>query len=487
MYKRVEGNICELLTWSSNNVIASIKQVQRLLRHPHDTEAPLSLANSTESLTGGVVEEYNSTWPPTKRYSSSTWLDKLAGLWPLSKPSSVMDSPADSMTRSPIYMLPHPRPASTIERAELFERLLIASGAGPVALYGIGGAGKTQLAVKLAYWFLERDPEFSVTWIHPASVETCAEGLRTLAEKCGIVFPQAKVVSDQHFPKASLVELLRSVRMWLGRTPTRKWLVVFDFADKVDALTTPLVDLRLSLECDDVHSMSIINCVPADGFVVFTTKSRAAAARFSDGNMLEVGRFALEEATHMLEVAVDGDLLIGTPIAPQQRSLILDSGYTLFEDKISQGVRQHRIDRASELAEKLDCLPLALSQAAAFMNKNRLSIADYLERMSAPSDEMVAELMTRPQPLEAQIGVPKSIYDTWRLSYKAIRSHNRLAVDVLALMSFLEQNSIILDRLEAAFCIGPDVKLVDALGELRDYELIHSGSVADTFTIHRLV
>lgn len=496
MYKRVEDNICELLTWSSTNAIASMEQVQRLPRNSDDSEAPLAVADSTESLTDGVAEEYNSTWPPTRRSSSSTWLDKLSGLWPLSKPSyaipsdaksTTSDNPADPMTVWPICMLPHPRPKSTIERAQLFERLLVASGAGPVALYGIGGAGKTQLAVKLAYWFLERDPEFSVIWIHATSVETCAEGLRTLAEKCGIVNPQTNSISDQHSLRASLVELLRSVRTWFGRAPARKWLFVFDSADKVDALLSPLVDVGLSLEGDDAHSMSIIDCVPADGFVVFTTKSRAAAAKFSDGSMLEVGRLALEEATHMLEVGVDADLLIGKATAPQQRPLIPDSGNILLENKTPQDTRPYKTDRVSELAKKLDCLPLALSQAAAFMNKNRLSIADYLERMSAPSDEMVAELMTRPQPLEAQTGVPKSIYDTWRLAYEAIRSHNSLAVDVLALMSFLEQNSIILDLLKAAFCTGPDVKLVDALGELRDYGLIHPGSMADTFTMHRLV
>lgn len=489
MYMQVEDNICELLTWSSNNAIVSIEQVKQLPRHSHDTEAPLTLVISTDSLTNAAVEEYNSPWPPTKSYGSSTWLDKLAGLWPLSKSSSVTSSDtksttsdrlAESTTVWPICMLPHPRPKNTLERAQLFERLLEMSGAGPVALHGIGGAGKTQLAVKLAYWFLERNPGFSVIWIHAASVETCAEGLRTLAEKCGIDRPQAKSIP--------LAELLRSVRKWFERAPVHTWLLVFDSADNVDALSTPLADFGLSLESDDAQSMSIIDCVPAKGFVVFTTKSHAAAAKFSDGRVLEVGRFALEEANHMLKVCVDAELLIDKSIASQQKLLIEDFGNIPLEDKISLGVRQYRTDRASELAEKLDCLPLALSQAAAFMNKNRLSIAEYLERMSASGDEMVAELMIRPQLLEAQIGVSKSIYDTWRLSYEAIRSHNRLAVDVLAFMSFLEQNSIILDLLKAAFCTGPDdLKLVDALGELRDYGLIHLGSVADTFTMHRLV
>lgn len=494
MYRRVEDNICELLTWSTNHAIASVEQTQPLSRHySQDTEAPLALSNSTESLTGGVVEGYDSTWPASRSRGSSTWLDKLAGLWPLSQSSNITssntkstamsDGSTNSVTEWPIRMLPHPRPTNTIHRTQLFARLVEAYGAGPVALYGIGGAGKTQLAVKLAYWFLERDPEFSVIWIHAASVETCAEGLRALAEKCGIEHPQTKSIS--------VLELLRSVRRWFERARGNKWLLVFDSADDVDTLIAPLADHGLSLESEDAQSISIIDCVPTDSFVIFTTKSRAAAAKFSDGKMLEVGRFALEEATHMLKVSVDADLLIDKSLASQERSLVPDLGNVLFEDKISQGVRRYRTNRASELAEKLaeklDCLPLALSQAAAFMNKNRLPIAAYLERISAPSDEVVAELMIRPQKFDAQIGDSKSIYDTWRLSYEAIQIHNSLAAKVLALMSFLEQNSIILDLLKAAFSKGPDVRLIDALGELLDYGLIHPGSETDTFTMHRLV
>jgi tetratricopeptide (TPR) repeat protein len=527
MYKVVEGNICELLTWSTDTAIASAERVQLHLRHHDDSEPPpgpgvytmprddlledhyllapglaaKSRTSSVGSLSGDFAEAGKLDRPPNNRSSSSTWLDRLSSFRPLFKTSSATpseaqsarsdDSTADSKPTWPVCMLPHPRPSSAIRRAQLFESLLTASGDGPVALHGIGGVGKTQLAVRLAYWFLDRDPEFSVIWIHAASVETCIEGLRTLGVKCGIVKPQQdKSISHQHPPGTSHVELLISVRKWLQKAPARKWLMVLDSADDVDALTTPLIDPELLEGSDNAQIMSIIECIPASGFVVFTTKSRAAAGKFSHpqhGTTLEVGRFALEEATLMLEMALNDDLLMGSPIETQQRSLTLDFGNGALGNKILGGPRQYRTDRALELAERLDCLPLAISQAAAFMNKNGLSTADYLSRMSASSDEVLAELMTRPQPLEAQLGVPKSIYDTWRLSYESIRNQNRLAVDVLAFMSFLEQNSIILDLLQAAFSTGQDVKLMDALGELRDYELIHAGSTKDTFTMHRLV
>lgn len=146
MYTQVEDNICELLSWSSSTPISSIEQVQRLPRHPHDGGSTLALSDSMQSFTGGLVDEYSLNGPPADRHSSSTWLDKLAGLWPLSKTSTVTsseakstasNSPAEPMTIWPVFMLPHPRPINTIERAQLFENLIVASGSGPVALYGI--------------------------------------------------------------------------------------------------------------------------------------------------------------------------------------------------------------------------------------------------------------------------------------------------------------------------------------------------------------
>jgi hypothetical protein len=431
MYHVVEDNICELLTWSTDAAFASKDHG----RHSSDNDTSDGDVNPSLPPNGG---------------SSSSWFDKLGGLQPLFKAFSTTpfetplarsnDGSIDSKFIWPIHMLPHPRPSSTIRRKQLFESLLTASGNGPVALHGIGGVGKTYLAVRLSYWFPDRDPDFTVIWIHAPSMETCAQSLRTLAEKCGIVNPQeGKSVSDQDPRRISLTELLVSVQKWLQKAPVRKWLMVFDSADDVGALTTPVVDSPQFEKGDDALTMSIIDCIPADGFVVFTTKSRAAADKFShslNGTMLEAGRLFMEEAILMLEMALNNDLLMGTPITPQQGSMALGLG---TGNKLLRGAREYRTDRTSELAERLDRLPLAISQAAAFMNKNGLSTADYLERVSMTSDAMLAELMPRPQSLEAQLGVPNSIYDTWKLSYESIRGHNRLAVDVLAFMSFLEQ------------------------------------------------
>ena len=117
--------------------------------------------------------------------------------------------------------------------------------------------------------------------------------------------------------------------------------------------------------------MYMLDCISNDGFIVFTTKSRSAAARYSsNGTMLEVGRFDDEEATLMLEMDVNDDLLLATPATPKSNQpRLMDFNKQASLRRAFNGTREYNNERAVELAEKLDHLPLALSQAAAFMNK----------------------------------------------------------------------------------------------------------------------
>ena len=101
-------------------------------------------------------------------------------------------------------------------------------------------------------------------------------------------------------------------------------LLVFNSADDVDAPTNPLIELEI---LEERETMAILDCIPAGDLVLITTKSRAASGRFSHshgGGVLEVGKFVLEEATLMQEMALDDNLLMGTLVATQQRSMILE-------------------------------------------------------------------------------------------------------------------------------------------------------------------
>jgi hypothetical protein len=96
----------------------------------------------------------------------------------------------------------------------------------------------------------------------------------------------------------------------------------------------------------------------------------------------------------MLEIGPpphDG-LVMSTLVATQEQSMKLELEN---KNRILGGPRQHRTHRVFELADRFDCIPLGISQAAAFVNKNSVSTADYLERVSVSSDEILAELATR--------------------------------------------------------------------------------------------
>ncbi|UJW28691.1 NB-ARC domain-containing protein [Saccharothrix sp. AJ9571] len=107
-------------------------------------------------------------------------------------------------------------------RADLLERLpdrlhSTTAAVVPVAVHGLGGIGKTQLATEYIYRHLE-DYDL-IWWIDAAHTSRIHTGLADLARTLGA--PQARETDLA----VSAVEVLRTGR------PFRRWLLVFDGAD----------------------------------------------------------------------------------------------------------------------------------------------------------------------------------------------------------------------------------------------------------------
>ena len=155
-------------------------------------------------------------------------------------------------------------------------------------------------------------------------------------------------------------------------------------------------------------------------------------------------------------------------------------------DFIIKRTRQESREDADELADALGDLPLALEQAAAYMEERAVSIADYLKLFQ----ERRAELLVRGKPT----AYPKTIATTWDISMLAIRKDLPEAVDLLKLLAFLSPDDIPKSLLieggqdlpEPLRSVLQDtIKLNDAVAALRRYSLI---DIADErLSIHRLV
>jgi Tetratricopeptide repeat len=322
-----------------------------------------------------------------------------------------------------------PRPVALAGRegllAELDARLAGAPGSsGPslVALCGLGGAGKTSVAVEYAHRHLA---EVGLCW------QFAAEDPAVLAAEFAVLAAQlgARDVVDPRDPVASVHGML--ARLETG------WLVVFD------NVTAPA-------------SVQAFLPPAGDGRVLITTQNQHWPA----AQALDVPVLDTEVAAGFLATRT------GDP------------------DRVS----------ALELATGLGGLPLALEQAAAYIQATATTLARYLPLFR----DRQADLLARGQATDH----PADVAATLGLAVSRLAGEDPAAAGLLRLLAFLAPEPVPLTLLladrEAADQLAPGVAAVvgpvlgdlvaagDAVAGLRRYSLITPAGDG-LVLVHRLV
>ena len=134
--------------------------------------------------------------------------------------------------------------------------------------------------------------------------------------------------------------------------------------------------------------------------------------------------------------------------------------------------------RAAAIARELDGLALALEQAGAYIDKLRLSFAEYLQRWEAKRPEV---LRWHDQRL---MQYPASVAVTWETTFAQLDEPERRLLDVL---SWLAPEPIPLFLFDAAPLTEaiPDPR--EALAGLAGYSLARFDASGDAVLVHRLV
>ena len=181
------------------------------------------------------------------------------------------------------------------------------------------------------------------------------------------------------------------------------------------------------------------------GAILYTTRSRDIGIDLSPGKDPVM--------VHCLEFD-EAQALLG-------KSLVSD---TLEDDQFT-------------LFERLDYLPLAIDQAAAYMIKRRKRVAEYLQ--------LIQDDSTRSQVL-SQKGYAhgraerssESIVSTWWVTFRSIKRENARAAELLAMMSLLDRHeipvSIMQESDEGIFGFE------EAIGLLEDFSLITTFSSVES-------
>ncbi|KAK0842868.1 hypothetical protein LTS02_016317 [Friedmanniomyces endolithicus] len=190
----------------------------------------------------------------------------------------------------PSSQVPFRRDPHFVERARLTDqiRAKLLEPAGRAALVGLGGVGKSQLAIEYARQLWQRSPQTWVLWIHASNVARFEQSVRDVAD-------QLKIYGRKD-PKADLLQLLRN---WLRDKSKERWLIVLDNADDAGFLLEPPATTG-----EAQPAQRRIDYIPTcdHGSVIITTRSKREALRLVyESDMVDVLPMSEGEAEELLE------------------------------------------------------------------------------------------------------------------------------------------------------------------------------------------
>jgi hypothetical protein len=183
--------------------------------------------------------------------------------------------------------------------------------------------------------------------------------------------------------------------------------------------------------------------------------------------------------TRNRDVAVD----LALPTEPIIVSTLTDiEGMQLLRGRLKSRYEEHC---ATELLKELDYIPLAVTQAAAFMMKRNYGVSKYLELYRKSDSSRTRLLGHEFSDHGRQLNSMESVAKTWTISFELIRKDNPRAADLLCLMSFFDRQAIPLDLLYDEEC--DELAFDDAVAVLQAFSLVEYDGGGTSFDMHRLV
>ncbi|CZR68592.1 uncharacterized protein PAC_18491 [Phialocephala subalpina] len=308
-----------------------------------------------------------------------------------------------------------------------------------LALYGLGGIGKSQIVLQYAHMTTETAPECSIFWVVAGNRHRFERDYRDIAKKLGL-----KGADD---PKVDVFQLVKDA---LEEHDFQNWLMIVDNADDMDLFfdqSQPGQGLR--------------NFIPKNskGSIIYTTRSKADAQRLTD-----------EGSTMPVEV-------MGT-----------EDSLSLLEKKFGEGVTDKKV--VIDMLNELEYLPLAIVQAASYMRQKSWTIQQYLQYYKEKDSDMALRFLLHEFKDKARIdGVTNAVLKTWIITFEQVEQQDSRAGELLWMMSFFDRQNIPAYLLKG---VGESQgAIADAIGTLKAFSFVvgtlKSNNIDENFTIHRLV
>ncbi|OAG12575.1 HET-domain-containing protein, partial [Paraphaeosphaeria sporulosa] len=271
------------------------------------------------------------------------------------------------------------------ELSKMHELLHGHSSRAAVVLHGLGGIGKTQLAVE--YIRRHKEKHTAIFWLNANDEDSLQLSFHSIAQQVLQSHPSNKMLGSVDL-EGDLNRVVIATKAWLNLHGNTRWLLIYDNYDNPrisNKSNRSTVNIRQYLPESD------------QGSIIITTRS----ARVTQGRRLHV-----------------------------QKLTGLEDGLKILANTSGrEGI-------TNELASKLDGLPLALATAGAYLEHVTDSFAEYLRLY----EESWVDLQATSPTLSSY--EDRSLYTTWQVTFDLIRKQNAASAQLLKLWAYFDKQDM---------------------------------------------
>ncbi|KAL9971101.1 hypothetical protein ACROYT_G023588 [Oculina patagonica] len=321
------------------------------------------------------------------------------------------------------------------------------------AICGLGGCGKTSLAIEFSWRCTDRFPG-GVFWINGESDENIS---KSVVENLSLL----------NIPASTSEKVDDTLNRFLAMLSKKKhpWLLLVDNADELEDLTCPTGVKKI---CKGPWQRN--------------------GNAFKHGHILLTTRRSAKDTKTFLELSRD-DCFELQCFSEEEGALFLMQ---------RTGFKVESLDPdAILLTKELGSLPLALEQAAAYISALPIpcSFKDYLEKYQTVRLRLLKQQPATALSVEAQHRL--SVHTTWEMNFEFVTKKSPAAAIMLRIAAFLESDNIPIAVINPGFPELDQEELresarsefdVDAiLKVLSSFSLFSVDQNRSVFTIHKLV
>ncbi|EUC50143.1 hypothetical protein COCMIDRAFT_82712 [Bipolaris oryzae ATCC 44560] len=306
-----------------------------------------------------------------------------------------------------------------------------------LAIVGLGGTGKSQLALELAYRVREEIKTCSVFWLDASNTDSLERSYESIAQRLNIPgWDDEKVDAKQ------------LVKSHLEKEDTAHCLLIFDNLEDI------------TLRAGGISSAGEVGLtayLPQSTrcHVVFTTTESSLAEQMASHALIELQELTPDAAKEMLK------------------------NYLNKDKKFDSTEEQH----ARLLLQELSHLPLAIVQAAAYINATAISLEGYQSKLKTHNDYDVNQDSGPSSDKLQRLRAKDPVATTLFISLDEIHRSNALAVDYLLLAACVASKDIPFDLFDDENIRERE----NAIHLLSKYGLVTRRPEDSALDLHRLV